>query len=189
MIAGIIFDLDGTITRPYLDFARIRQEVSADDSPVWEHILSLPPLERARAEAVLLRYEMEAASCAQLNLGAGELLDWLEAKSIKTALLTRNCRKSVQTILERFNLAFDCIVTREDAPVKPSPEPVLLIARELDIPPERLLIVGDYHFDILAGKAAGTRTCYLTNGRTKRQRITCDYVISNLLELRRLVEQ
>jgi HAD superfamily hydrolase (TIGR01509 family) len=187
VIEGVIFDLDGTITRPLLDFARIRREISADDGPVWEYIQSLPRLRRARAEAVLVHHELEAARAAELNAGAGELVDWLESKGIRTALVTRNCRQSVEIVCQRFNLAFDLIVTREDAPVKPSPEPIFLVSRVLGIRTGRLLIVGDYHFDILAGKAAGAVTCFLTNGKRASRNPVSDHVISSLFELQKVI--
>ena len=188
MIEGVIFDLDGTITRPLLDFARIRREISADDGPVWEYIQSLPPFRRARAEAVLVRHELEVARTAELNAGAGELIDWLENKNIRTALVTRNCRQSVEIVCQRFNLVFDLVVTREDAPVKPSPEPIFLVSRVLEIPTHRLLVVGDYYFDILAGKAAGAATCFLTNGKRASRNPASDYVISSLFELQPVIE-
>jgi phosphoglycolate phosphatase-like HAD superfamily hydrolase len=51
-----------------------------------------------------------------------------------------------------------------------------------------MLVVGDYVFDIAAGKAAGAATAYLTNGAAPRQMdVTADYTVDSLAELAPLV--
>src|SRR5207253_7612607 len=52
--------------------------------------------------------------------------------------------------------------TREDGPPKPAPDGVLHLCRMLQVAPADALVVGDFTFDIVAGRAAGCRTALVT---------------------------
>jgi len=183
MIEAVIFDLDGTIAETDLDFAAIKKEIGMGTGPVLEHRATVEPDEQARIDAILDRHELAAAQAARLNHGACELLEHLRSARISTALLTRNSRSSADIVCEKFGLSFDVVVCREDAPPKPSPEPVLFICDRLDVLPGRALMVGDYLFDIHAGQAAGSPTVLLTNGKTPRFECEPTYVVDRLTEL------
>jgi phosphoglycolate phosphatase len=63
--------------------------------------------------------------------------------------------------LEQYDLVkyFDAIVTGLSAVhTKPYPDPILLAAEKMNVPPENCLMIGDTTVDIRAGKAAGTQT-------------------------------
>ncbi len=186
-IKGIIFDMDGTITECDVDFVAIRREANLPDVPILEYIESLHEQRRKKEVlAVLEKHEARAAEISRLRQGVTEVLEKLREKGIKTALLTRNSSRSVKTILRKHNLKFDVIVTRDDAPPKPSPQPVLLISKKLGLQPEELLIVGDFHFDIQAGKAAGAKTAFLMNSIHHAPN-DADYQIHNLRELLQII--
>src|SRR2546423_2598638 len=111
---ALLFDMDGTITRPMLDFPRIKAEMGIGDRPILEALAELSGAERERAEAVLHRHEEEAAARSRLNDGCERLLSFVVGRRIGTALITRNSRRSVDTVIGRHGLAFDVLVTRED---------------------------------------------------------------------------
>jgi HAD superfamily hydrolase (TIGR01549 family) len=160
----VIFDMDGTLTRPFLDFRRIREEIGLPE-PLLETMLALPlGPERNRAFSILERHEDDAAERSELSDGARGVLDFLRARGKRAALVTRNSQKSAARVLEKHALAFDMVVTREDAPVKPRPEPLQLICDRLGVPPAEALMVGDYKYDVIAGRAAGLRTALLLLG-------------------------
>ena len=50
---------------------------------------------------------------------------------------------------------------REAALPKPSPEGIRQLLKLWDAAPEDAVMVGDYVFDIMAGRAAGTATVYV----------------------------
>lgn len=182
---AIIFDLDGVIVKSELDFKLIRKEIfgSESDEPVLEQIEQLKePEEKKRAIRILENHEMKAALTSELNLGIMALLRLLSQKKIKRAIVTRNSRKSVRIILDRFKLDFDAIVTRKEAPPKPAKEPVLLACEKMGVQPEEVILIGDYEFDMLAGKRAGVTTILL---RTPNQLSSqnADLVIDSVLEL------
>ncbi len=157
----VVFDMDGTITRPRLDFRRIRAEIGLPE-PLLENMMALPPgPERDRAFEILERHEDEAAEKSELNEGARGVLELLRARGMRTALVTRNSRRSAMRVLEKHAISFDLVVTREDAPAKPLPDPLWFACDRLGIPPAEAMMVGDYKYDVIAGRAAGLRTALL----------------------------
>jgi len=185
---AVIFDMDGTLTRPFLDFRAIRAAIGIAE-PLLENMLALPEGPgRDRAFAILDRFEEEAAEASELNEGASDVLAFLAARGIPCGLVTRNSRRSTDRVLRKHALSFGMVVTREDAPAKPRPEPIWIICEKLGVSPPHALMVGDFKFDIAAGRNAGTRTALLTNGKTPSylQEITPDHVLEQLADLMKL---
>jgi HAD superfamily hydrolase (TIGR01509 family) len=183
-IEAVVFDMDGTLTESNLDFERIRLDCGAPPGqPVLEYMEGIPDHERQRVEAVLTRHERRAARECRMREGAMETVHELRRRGYKTALLTRNSAESVRTVLRRFPLEFDCWVSREHSRPKPSPEPVVKIAHSLGVPPERLLVVGDYVFDVQAGHAAGSRTAFVVTERGVEPPAESDLVLQDLTDL------
>jgi HAD superfamily hydrolase (TIGR01509 family) len=159
---AVIFDLDGTLTEPVLDFDAIRSELGLPERvPILEHLVGLSDAERANAEAVLLRHERAAIARATLSDGCADLLGHLRDQAIPIAILTRNVREVVQTFARMFTFQFHAIYTREDGPPKPSPAGVLSLCRAMGVEPAHTLAVGDYKYDVIAGRDAGCRTVLL----------------------------
>ncbi|MBI2193390.1 MAG: HAD family hydrolase [Planctomycetes bacterium] len=158
-VHAVLFDLDGTITRPVLDFSAIRSAIGiADGTPVLEYLDRLDGEARARGHAVLESFETQAAENAEFNHGVAELFQFLDRARVRTAVVTRNSRSSARLTLRKLGLEVMALVCREDAPAKPSPEPALLAARLVQADPPHCLFVGDYEFDVRTGLAAGMRT-------------------------------
>ena len=93
-----------------------------------------------------------------------ELLSLLAAKGLACALVTNNNEANTHRLLDRFDLAFDPVLTRDDGFWKPSGAPIVEAARRLGIPPGDCLGVGDSHYDILAARDAGLRAVCIVNG-------------------------
>ena len=155
---AVIFDLDGTLTEPLLDFDAMRAEIGLPPGPILEQLAHADAATQARADAILRRHEREAIARATLADGCAELLAHLSAREIPAAILTRNVREVVDTFTRTFGFSFAGVYTREDGPHKPSPAGVLVLCAKMGVAPAETLVVGDYKFDILAGRAAGCRT-------------------------------
>ena len=156
---GVIFDLDGTLTEPLLDFEAIRRELGLPSgTPILEAMEALDVAARARAELILRRHEMDAIRAATLADGCRELLDLLAARDVPVAILTRNVRDAVDDFLRRFAMRVAASYTREDGPPKPSPAGVLALCRTFGLPPGEVWVVGDYKWDVIAGRGAGCHT-------------------------------
>ena len=168
-VRGVLFDFDDTLTLPgALDFAFIRTEVGCPPhKAILEYIAELPTEEeRRRAGERLAELEMEAAGRSRPNPAAADVVAWLRARDLPVGIVTRNGRSAILRALQNFSglsLAdFQVIVSRDDdARPKPEPGGVLLAALRMGVRAEDLMVVGDYVFDIFAGRAAGAFTVLL----------------------------
>jgi len=186
-IRGVLFDLDGVVVAQCLDFAAIKREIfGSTEGFILERIQGLSGAERARAEAILERHETVAAKrCRPLD-GIVPLLSRLENHGLRLGLVTRNSRKSVDLIQSRLRLPFLTIVTREDAPPKPAPDPILLACHRLGLGTVEALFVGDFECDLLAGRRAGVRTVLLCNP-VQPSSPNADHTIASLAEIPQLL--
>ena len=170
-IRGVLFDFDGTLTLPgALDFPAIKKALGCPlDEPILEFIQQQPPHKQDPLWQVLIRHELKAAAKSRPNTGAEPCLRALKEGGIALGIFTRNSLQSVQKALLTFEHIdlndFAAVITREDSPPKPNPGGVLAAAQAMGILPALLVVVGDFHFDIIAGNRAGARTILLTNGK------------------------
>lgn len=121
-----------------------------------------------------------------------ETLGFLKSQRIKISLLTTKGQDQAEKIIEYFGLEkyFNLIMGRRDGIAhKPSPEPLLLICKELNTFTGETLMVGDTELDIICGKNAGTKTCAVTYGYRRKDILAKqepDQIISSLTELKHL---
>ena len=186
MLRCVIFDLDNTLVDSALDFGKIKAEIGTDQ-PILEYRATVGEAEQRRVDEILDRHEGRAAATCTLCAGARELLEFLRGRGLRAALLTRNSRTSVNTVLRRHGMAFDVVLSREDSAPKPSPEPALIICRRLGVRPEECLMVGDYLYDIQCGQAAGTRTMLVDGPHRKKFAAAPDYEVASLHEARDVI--
>jgi len=185
---GIIFDMDGTLTVPLLDFNRIRSDLGITEGDIAEVIESWPEPRRAQGWKLIEKYEHEACKNNQLQPDALEVLSRFAASRIRLGIITRNTMKSVEKLLKtKLTVAFDIILTREFPHMKPSPEPVLHILEKWNLEPEECLMVGDYIHDIQAANAAGAVSCYYKNAHGGDYEREADYTVKSFKELEALV--
>jgi HAD superfamily hydrolase (TIGR01509 family) len=184
----VIFDMDGTLTEPILDFDLIRTEIGIPSGTILEALAQMTPTARQRAMEIVEHHERKAASRSTLNRGVSEVLSCLRQHDIRTAVATRNSKNSTDTVLGRHQLTFDCIDTREDGLAKPAPDPMLRICGRLSVRPERAWVVGDYLYDLQSGRQAGTTTVLLlAEGGHCTYSDVADHVICDLRMLPRLI--
>lgn len=187
-IRGVLFDMDGVVVHQRLDFPAIKREIFGNtEGFILERMDGLPPSDRRRAEAILERHETAAALTAEPMDGILPFLAWMEARHLRRGLVTRNSRKSVELVLARLDLKFDAVVTREDAPPKPAPDPVWLACHRMNVEPADVLFVGDFEFDMLSGRRAGARTVLLRSA-TIKESAHADCSVGSLAELRERLE-
>ncbi len=218
LIKAVLFDFDGTLTKPgVIDFLAVKQAVNCpEEDPVLEYIESMSDQNRkAQALDVLEAFETDAARHSQPNFYAEELISLLCSKKIRIGIISRNSLQSIRIALENFSSIgtsdFDVIISRDD-PVQPKPsaEGVILAAKKINIALEQVAVVGDYIFDMEAGRNAGAVTIFLSNGdvsdkaelnseslissiQTKlmpfgnKMSVESDYVISGLDEVMEIV--
>ncbi|MGD8702487.1 MAG: HAD-IA family hydrolase [Desulfosarcina sp.] len=196
-IDAVLFDFDGTLTQPgALDFSVIKRAIGCPQkTPVLEFMASVEDGHQRMAMARQLdRFELAGAAASRPNLGAEHLVAFIRSRGLPVGILTRNSRASVCKALENFaslRLAhIDVMVTREDpVKIKPSGEGVLLAARKMGVDPAHLLMVGDFRFDMEAGRQAGALTAYLSNGAPTPDAVDCHFFVQRLSELVPIVDE
>jgi HAD superfamily hydrolase (TIGR01549 family) len=165
MLSGVIFDLDNTLVDSGLDFTQMRLDMRLpDDVPILETMAKLPDDHAAHCREVLRQHEEAGLARATLLPGVTELLAEIRRRRWPRGIFTRNSREITGRTLRKFSLAddFHPIVTRDDGPVKPDPWSIRHICAQWRTSPERVVVIGDYRYDVEAGKSAGARTVLLT---------------------------
>ena len=164
-IEAVIFDLDGTITEPFLDFDQMRSEMGLvkEDGPLWEAMTKLDARRRQETERILDRHEQLAIENSTLNIGVRQTITKLKELAIKSGILTRNTAKNAHSVLKKHNLQFDAVIGREDGPIKPDPFGVLQLCRSFGTEPAKTLVVGDYLYDLISAINAGAIGVLLKN--------------------------
>ncbi|SIT48624.1 Phosphoglycolate phosphatase [Paraburkholderia piptadeniae] len=179
---GILFDLDGTLADTAPDLAaavnKMRHERGLEMVPLEQ----LRPLASAGARGLLggafgigpehhdyssMREEFlanyEADLCIETTLfpGIGDILDELDARGVLWGIVTNKVARLTEPLVAQLGLDMraGCVVSGDTTPhSKPHPAPLLHAAKELDLPPERVVYVGDDLRDVQAGFAAGMVT-------------------------------
>lgn len=190
-IKAVIFDLDGTITKPYLDFDTIRDQIGIQrkDVTILEFIDKLPPAQRRSAHTILQKHEHEAVENSALNEHVTQTFQFLRKRSISIGILTRNSRSNTLAIMTRHNLESDAVIAREDGPVKPDAYGVLKLCEDFGCAVGETIVVGDYLHDLLCAKAAGAIAVLIKTHKDADQfSIHADYTISSLDQLLRIIE-
>ncbi|MCA8947698.1 MAG: HAD family hydrolase, partial [Planctomycetes bacterium] len=125
-IDTVLFDLDGTLTVPVIDFDAMRRALNLPAGVSITHALEeMPEPERQRGYDIVRAAELEAAKRAIANRGAKELVQWLHERGFSTGIITRNFAGAVDITLKAIGLEFDVVITRDCAPPKPAPDPVV----------------------------------------------------------------
>lgn len=161
---GWIFDLDGTLTVAQHDFPAIRRELGVPaDEDILEHLGRLPVAERQRLNEQLDAIELRLAQEVAPAPGAAELIRELHRRELRLGILTRNLRQVAMASLERIGV-LDCfrpqdVLGRDDAPAKPAPDGIHRLLHDWQLTETEAVMVGDFRFDLEAGRAAGCHTC------------------------------
>jgi HAD superfamily hydrolase (TIGR01509 family) len=190
-----IFDMDGTLTIANHDFAAIRSALDLpSDKPILEALAQLPPAEAQPRWAKLYEIEREIAQTTQAQPGAGELLERLRSsRNNRIGILTRNAKSVAHQTLAACGLleffAPEDILSRDCCAPKPEPDGILQLLQRWEATPDRGVMVGDYVFDLLAGRNAGTATVHLDVTGTFEWPEHTDFCAIELAELSRMIDR
>jgi len=195
-IQAVLFDFDGTLTKPGgLDFSEFKKQIGCpQNTPVLEFIEAVSDQDRRRRlYSDLDKFEITAAGHSHPCEGAEELIVYLRGKGVRVGIVSRNSRRSIDRAFMNFSSTsidhFDVIVSRDD-PVKPKPsgDAILLAIRKLHLDPEKVMFIGDYAFDIDAGREAGVRTVFFDHGTVTAGSVNGqDHTVPNFKELQPLI--
>jgi HAD superfamily hydrolase (TIGR01549 family) len=161
-----IFDLDGTLTVSAHDFEHMRRELGLEpEVPILEALHAMPADEAAPLWEMLNELEFYYAGKASIMQGADELLQILHDNGRQLAILTRNTMPVVKHTLEACSIEqffpVDHILDRDSCIPKPSPDGVQRLLSFWQADSDDTVMVGDYLYDLEAGKGAGVATIHL----------------------------
>lgn len=186
-LTGIIFDIDGTLVDSRLDFTQIRAEMELPpEEPILEALEQMSAVDAERCQKILAKHEEQGVRQAVPFPGVSEFLQDLRQRGIRIAAVTRNRQKLGQEMLARWPDLFEVILGRESGPIKPDPWSILSICQQWEVEPSRVIFLGDYLFDMQAGRNAGTWTVLFSRGRPRGDLAgeeLADYVLDSFLEL------
>jgi hydrogenase expression/formation protein HypE len=191
-VEAVLFDFDSTLTKPgHLDFSAIRAAIGCPaGSSILTYIEGIAePSAQAKAWAILDELEVEAAGKSEEDPDASELVAFCRKRGLRLGIVTRNSRRSIMASFAAFGRLsakdFDVIVTRDDpVAAKPDPASVQFACERIGVAPARAIVVGDYLYDIDAGRAAGARTVFYDSDPSRQfTRPECDHTIGCLGEL------
>ena len=161
-----IFDLDGTLTLAQHDFAAIRNELGIpEEEDILTYLAGLPKDQAHRLSSQLDAIELRLAREVAAAPGAARLIRHLRASGKHVGILTRNLHEVAVSSLDVLGIA-DCfapefILGRAEALPKPDPAGIQHLLRLWSVAPDEAIMVGDFRFDLEAGRAAGCYTCLL----------------------------
>jgi HAD superfamily hydrolase (TIGR01509 family) len=183
-----IFDLDGTLTVPIHDFDFIRRELDIPYvTDILGHLDSLPEAEASKRHTRLHKIEMELAHKAIPSEGAVEMLTILHKSGARLGILTRNDKDIALLTLETIGVghyfASENILGRSEVTPKPDPAGIRHLLSGWGADPADAVMVGDYLFDLQAGRAAGTTTVHVERPDGKSWPEFTDLAVATLTDL------
>ncbi|MCO6041482.1 HAD-IA family hydrolase [Thermococcus alcaliphilus] len=185
----VVFDLDGTLVGAPMDFAEVKErlrerlekegiskELIGDLTPMYETLLKISQntgMDFEYLHSFLVELEVERAKDSYLFEGSRELLELLKENGIKLALMTRSSRKATEYVLKKHGIEefFDLVVTRDDVPpedVKPNPGHLKTILEHFNVPPTKVVVVGDHGYDLLPAKELRCLSVLITSNESGR---------------------
>jgi len=181
-IRAVLFDLDGTLVETHIDFPAMsmamRDMAEAAGVPIDVHqgldILGVVYASAAwidansdgsgadfqkAAFAELEELEVRGCSRPEEIPHAESTLVEIRHRGLGIGIVTRNCRRVSEMLVDRFGLACDILLTRDDVPrVKPDPDHLHRALAKLGVEASMSTMVGDHWMDIRAGVDAGCRS-------------------------------
>lgn len=207
----VLFDLDGTLADTADDIAASMNHVLSSEglAPLPRDVIlrfvghgvrrlvqrSFDALgaivdgrEDALYDAFVAHYRAHMLDATRLFPGVAETLERLPAR---LAVVTNKPEAPARAILDGLGVLgrFGAVVGGDTLPVrKPDPAPLLHVASQFGVRPDRALMVGDTRADLDAARAAGMRSCAATYGFAYQEDLSvADYSIGAFADVVPLV--
>jgi HAD superfamily hydrolase (TIGR01509 family) len=178
-LAAVLFDMDGLLVDTEPLWFETETEVMARLGAPWtvedqerllggsmEHTVGylLAKATRPATPPEVARWMMDgmlsraAAGRVVVRPGARELLAEVAAAAIPYALVTSSEREFAEAVITGTGFRFPVTVTAdESAATKPAPDPYLLAAKLLGVPPEQCVALEDSPNGVISATTAGCR--------------------------------
>lgn len=190
-IRGFIFDLDGTLVTSSLDFLAIKAEIGCPaEQDALVYIAQLPSqAQQIEAMDIIHYHEMKDAESCDWIPGAKEFVNACAERYLPMAIVTRNSQRSSKVKIEKNAIPIDMLLTRENAKPKPDPSALLDIANAFQLPVSNLVMVGDYKYDLQAGRNAAMASCLVNFDELPDYAHLADYHFSDFYQFHQAMFQ
>lgn len=189
-LSGVVFDLDNTLVSSSLNFSEIKAAIGCPaELDVLGFIDALHPDQKSKAKKVVNDYEMADAFDAKKLAGTDDVLSLLNRLNIPFAIVTRNNKEAAALKVNNNNIEVPLLLTREHFKAKPAPDALNYVAEHWQIPPENLLCVGDYLYDIEMANNANTQSCLVSYGKEIEYAHLATFVVHDLNALNYIISQ
>jgi sugar-phosphatase len=183
---GVLVDSEAAATRTWEWWASLRgldpaPFVRSHGRPSRETIAEFAPELDAEIEAAVVEEHETRDTAGVVALpGAAEMLR--AARPI--AVVTSGGRRLAEARLQAAGLPRPEVLVTADSVArgKPDPEPYLLAAKRLGVPPACCTVFEDAPAGVRAGRAAGMRVVALTTTVAARELDGADRIVANLAE-------
>ncbi|NJE43350.1 glycosyltransferase [Thermococcus sp. GR6] len=180
----VVFDLDGTLIGAPKPFAQVKeelksrllemgipQEIIGDLTPMYENLHRIAKETGRSFEelySIMVGLEVERIEESFLFDGVLDVLEFLKARGIPMAIMTRSSREATMKALEMNGVMdyFSLISTRDDVPareVKPNAGQLERIITAFGVEPSKVLVVGDHGYDIIPARELGALSVMITD--------------------------
>ena len=185
---AVLFDLDGTLIDSAPDLGAAADKMRTDRGMAPLPLIQYRPMAGAGARGMLgiafgvtpedpkfpelreeffVNYERCMTQKTVIFTGVVELIQALAERGLPWGVVTNKAMRFTKPLTQGMPLfaTAKAIVGGDSTPrAKPFPDPLLEAARQLGLPPEDCVYVGDDERDVAAGKAAGMPTVAATYG-------------------------
>jgi phosphoglycolate phosphatase-like HAD superfamily hydrolase len=205
VIHHLIWDFDGTLFDTYPAITRALSETLNDvgsSAPLdWIEGLTKKSLDHCVStlvnefniseEEVISGFRQHYGSIPPQDQppfpGVIDICEYVCSVGGTNVIVTHRGRESTTRLLSAHNMAryfADCLARDDDYPRKPDPAAFEAMIEKHGFRREETLAIGDRDMDILAGQAAGIRTCLFGTGPND---VAADFTITDYAELHRLI--
>jgi phosphoglycolate phosphatase-like HAD superfamily hydrolase len=207
MIKHILWDLDGTLfeTNPAISNAILASLVDHGFHPKPDIVRELAKVSASHCIAILAETLRIASREIHegfyyhygeipyfeqpIKPGAFELCSYIHTHGGHNLIITHRGNRSTKELLRYhgLNALISDFITGDDGfPKKPDPESLLAILKRNQLEASEAVTIGDQKIDVIAGQAAGLRTCILGQEDPKTQ---ADFQVNSFYELIEIIQQ
>jgi phosphoglycolate phosphatase len=138
-------------------------------------------------------YSVNNSKRSYLYEGARQGLDYMQSRRYSLGCVTNKAAEFTHPLLDDLDISryFEMVICGDDTiEKKPHPMPLLTAAQQMQVDPQRSLMLGDSSNDVRAARAAGFQiicTSYGYNHGEDIRRYEPDAVIDSMAELEKII--